>query len=170
MSNSIQETYALPSKQAPVVKEESAGMLGKDDFLKILMVQLQNQDPLNPMDDKEFVSQMAQFSSLEQMTNMSTQLEQFVQANQNGSLVQHSELIGENIIWERTIETDGLVTGTEEEIGTVTSVKRDGDGNIRLLLEDNRWINSGQLVQVGNIAAEEEENSEEVDNTESSQE
>jgi flagellar basal-body rod modification protein FlgD len=48
--------------------------LDKDDFLKLLITQLSHQDPTQPMGDKEFVAQMAQFSSLEQMTNMSNAL------------------------------------------------------------------------------------------------
>lgn len=49
--------------------------LGKDGFLKLLANQLQNQDPLNPMDQKQFAADMAQFAQLEQMTNMNSKLD-----------------------------------------------------------------------------------------------
>lgn len=53
------------------IERNVSGDLGKEEFLKILITQLQNQDPLSPVDDKEFIAQLAQFSTLEQMQNMS---------------------------------------------------------------------------------------------------
>ena len=62
-------------------------ILGKDDFLNLLVTQLQHQDPLSPMESAEFTSQLAQFSSLEQMSNVNTNLEvlQLYQASINNS-------------------------------------------------------------------------------------
>jgi len=51
--------------------------LGKDEFLKLLVTQMTHQDPLNPVDDKAFIAQMAQFSQLEQLMNMNKSLESF---------------------------------------------------------------------------------------------
>lgn len=53
------------------VGKAGSNVLDRDDFLKILVTQLQHQDPTSPVEDKDFIAQMAQFSSLEQITNMS---------------------------------------------------------------------------------------------------
>ena len=79
--------------------------LGKDDFLKLLVTQLQEQDPLKPMEDKEFISQMAQFTSLEQMKNMNTSVQ----------ITQATSYIGKKVTWADD-------TGAEQS-GTVDSVK-----------------------------------------------
>lgn len=55
-------------------KNNANDMIGKDAFFKLLVTQLRHQDPLSPMDDREFVAQMAQFSTLEQMQSLNGQM------------------------------------------------------------------------------------------------
>ena len=88
--NSVTTGTAQPVVSQPPV-------LGKDDFLNLLITQLQNQDPLNPTDSTEFTAQLAQFSSLEQLNNVNTNLEQLqdFQASANNS--QAVSLLGKEI-------------------------------------------------------------------------
>jgi flagellar basal-body rod modification protein FlgD len=77
--------------------------LGKDDFLKILITQLSYQDPTAPMEDKEFIAQMAQFSTLEQMTGMAKDFAKLTAmitgSEASSSLGKNVELLqGENIV------------------------------------------------------------------------
>jgi flagellar basal-body rod modification protein FlgD len=65
---------------------DTAKQLGKDDFLKLLITQLSKQDPTNPLKDQDFIAQMANFSSLEQMKNISTNLQK-LEARQNYNLI-----------------------------------------------------------------------------------
>lgn len=67
--------YKFGDKQQKTEKNEQNGVLGKDSFLKLLITQLRNQDPLNPMQDKEFIAQMAQFSTLEQMQELNKNIQ-----------------------------------------------------------------------------------------------
>jgi flagellar basal-body rod modification protein FlgD len=80
----VPNTTAPTGTTAPRPVGATAPTLGKDDFLKLLVGQLKNQDPLNPTSDTDFIGQMAQFSQLEQTTNMATVNEQLV-AQQRGA-------------------------------------------------------------------------------------
>lgn len=92
--------------------------LGKDAFLKLMLTQLQNQDPLAPMDNTAMVAQMAQFSSVEQLYNISTQL-----TNMSQSLGNNSNLIGKVVSWTSGTETGNydLTTGKAETIYNLES-------------------------------------------------
>ena len=107
--------------------------LDKDDFLKILIAQLRHQDPTKPMEDREFIAQMAQFSSLEQMTNMSrqfTELSAVLKASGAMNLIGHDvEIIqGDSFIQGRVdAVTSGaypqvLVNGTYYDYADISSV------------------------------------------------
>lgn len=104
--------------------------LGKDQFLKILITQLQNQDPMQPMQDKEFIAQMAQFTSVEQLMNISTQLNTL-----NQSLGSVSGLIGKDITWTDTA-TLLPKTGNVESIVVSSGIQYAVVGNDRIALTD----------------------------------
>ena len=84
--------------------------LGKDDFLRILITQLQHQDPTSPMEDREFIAQMAQFSALEQMTNMSTQFSGLAGILNHGGAL---NLLGKEVEIELG---DRKISGTVQEV------------------------------------------------------
>ena len=79
-------------------KYELNKTLGKDDFLKLLVTQLRYQDPMQPVDDKEFIAQLAQFSSLEQIQNLNSTMEQFITINLiEGQLSRAAALVGQEV-------------------------------------------------------------------------
>ncbi len=84
----------MVNKKLGVTGDSSRGNLGKDSFLKLLVTQLQHQDPTKPMEDREFISQMAQFTSLEQMTNMNKHMQKLVQSNETSKA---HEILGKRI-------------------------------------------------------------------------
>src|SRR5699024_8274605 len=90
--------------------------LGKDEFLKILMVQLQNQDPLDPMDDKHFVAQMATFSQLEQTMNMASSMDRLVENQTISPVIQYSHMIGKEITSEAVNDDDTKEFVTSEVV------------------------------------------------------
>lgn len=95
--------------------------LDKDDFLKLLVTELQHQDPTNPMQDREFIAQMAQFSSMEQMMNMNKSMESIVD---KFNFQTTYGLLGKNV----EIISQGREEGAEPKTvsGIVKSVSRNG--------------------------------------------
>ena len=71
--------------------------MGQDEFLRLLMTQLQQQDPLNPMDNTEFVSQLSDFASLEQLQNMSTGMEHLAFSQAANTSAQMVSFIGKDV-------------------------------------------------------------------------
>ncbi|MBX7098360.1 MAG: flagellar hook assembly protein FlgD [Myxococcaceae bacterium] len=87
---------------APSAPPKSA--LGKDDFLKLLMSQLGNQDPLSPMDSQAFVAQLAQFSNVEQQQQQGARLDALLMAQTSNNQLQAASLVGKDAIYR----TDGV--------------------------------------------------------------
>jgi flagellar basal-body rod modification protein FlgD len=110
-------TPSTPSTGAPTGAGKALGpSLGKDDFLKLLVGQLKNQDPLNPTSDTDFIGQMAQFSQLEQTTNMATaNAEQIAQQTSARAV----SLLGRNVTYPGTagVSTTGVVEKVEWSAG-----------------------------------------------------
>ena len=107
--------------------------LGKDDFLKLLITQLSNQDPTSPMENTEFIAQMAQFSSLEQMTNMN---QEFAKMN---SMLVSSQAVG-------TIgKTVDITLGDTKTTGVVEAVTYGANPQVRV---NNMYYDMKQISAV----------------------
>lgn len=128
---------------------EGSSDLDKDAFLKILMTQLTNQDPLDPMKDQDFVAQMASFSQLEQMTNMTKGFEDIVGQQMSQNFLQFSNLIDKQVTY---LSSDG--ESTEEILATVQSVKKEGS-QILLTLNNGESINAEQVYKIASTTEEE---------------
>ena len=136
-----------PQDQARVAEEVSAfnrtlndgkglkvnAALDKNDFLKILITQLSHQDPTQPMDDKAFIAQMAQFSSLEQMTNMSDGLAKVA------NLVAKSQAVG---LLGNVVE---VFNGAETVSGIVDAVT---GGDFPQILVNGQYYDYSQVQKV----------------------
>jgi flagellar basal-body rod modification protein FlgD len=120
----------------------SGSTLDKDAFLKLLVTQLRHQDPLQPLQDREFIAQMAQFTALEQIKNMADEISLMRQ-----SLGTASNLIGQTVGWY-VYNQETVV----EKTGTVEAVVNRG-GKLFVVVEGEE-IAIADLFRVGAVAAE----------------
>ncbi|WP_234998476.1 flagellar hook assembly protein FlgD [Salirhabdus sp. Marseille-P4669] len=124
--------------------KSGSSALGKDEFMKILMVQLQNQDPLEPLKDTDFIAQMATFSSLEQLMNISSSMEYLSLNQSNASLLDYSHLIGKEVSYN-TYNDEGLLDKVEK--GKVQSISfRNND--IQVVLENGEKIDTKDIIEI----------------------
>jgi flagellar basal-body rod modification protein FlgD len=139
LSGDARAAAGLPAYVAPTTKSKSldgtANGLGKDDFLKLLLTQLSNQDPLKPLEDKEFIAQLAQFNSLEQMVKVN---ESLTQLGLSLGLSQASTMIGKAIVAK---------TASGQIAGMVSAVKLT-DGKPLLVLDDGTDVEMANVVGV----------------------
>ncbi|MEO2076740.1 MAG: flagellar hook capping FlgD N-terminal domain-containing protein [Bacillus sp. (in: firmicutes)] len=80
------------------IQPKQKSQVDKDLFLQILTTQLRNQDPTNPMEDREFVAQLAQFSTLEQISNLNQAFQQYAVNNQV-DISQYSSMMNKEVSW-----------------------------------------------------------------------
>jgi flagellar basal-body rod modification protein FlgD len=120
-------------------KTDASGnqILGKDDFLKLMVAQMKNQDPMNPADDKDNIAQMAQFSSLEQITNLASATQELATRM---SVTQNIGLLGHDVTYTKT---DGS-TAT----GTVDGLDLTADGTAKLSVAGQAGIDPTTVTSV----------------------
>ncbi len=115
---------------------QAANGMGKDTFMKLLVAQMSNQNPMEPTDDKEMIAQMTQFSTLEQITNMATESTKSATASQMSQAV---NLLGRTVTY---LDTDGnKQTGTVDQVSMV-------NGAPNLTVGGNDGITTSQITQV----------------------
>lgn len=115
----------------------------KDAFLKLFMTQLQHQDPLSPMDNKDFIAQMAQFSSVEQLTNIASSTS--ASLNNDQTLSAQIENMNKNIV-ELIKKIDGNTdnSGDDEEEGEDAVT----DESLRASLNEILSVNTKMLNEL----------------------
>ncbi|WNW11159.1 flagellar hook assembly protein FlgD [Pseudomonas sp. DTU_2021_1001937_2_SI_NGA_ILE_001] len=91
--NSLQN----PTSSAKSEQKTGTSALGKDAFLQLLVTQMKNQNPLDPQDNTEFVSQLAQFSSLESMQNLTSSVDAIATSYKSSQALQASSLVGRSV-------------------------------------------------------------------------
>lgn len=113
--------------QAPAATDSVAkAQVDYQSFLRLLVAQMKNQDPTNPMDSTQYVAQLAAFSQVEQSIQMNTKLEQMLQSS---ALAQADSLIGRTVT-----SADGEVSGT------VASVRLLSDGLVAVLADGTQMV------------------------------
>ena len=151
--------YEAAQNQAKA-KDKKNDALGKDAFLKLLVTQMKYQDPLDPQDNSQYLSQLAQFSALEQMTNVSKGLSEVskIVDNINSSVLigQLSGMIGQPVQWITEVKGSDGKTEKQNFEGKIIGVSIT-DGQPSVIADVNgktHQVEVSKIVRVGRLTAE----------------
>lgn len=133
--NSTLETISSSYQSSAASTSETESYLGREEFLTMLVAQLQNQDPLNPMEGTDFSSQLAEFSQLEQLMNLNDSMETFATAFESQSGGNLSDYIDKQVTGDvNSMQvSDGAVSGGFYNLSALANViidVTDADGKI----------------------------------------
>ena len=129
------DTSSIASSTAAATQSTTASSsLGKNEFLKLLTAQLANQDPLQPVDNQAFVAQLAQFSSLEQLQNVTSRLDTLLVAAASSNQLATASLVGKQVSYQAstvavTADGAGAVQASLGARASVTAVLKDANGH-----------------------------------------
>jgi flagellar basal-body rod modification protein FlgD len=112
-------------------------LVSKDDFLNLFVTQMKYQNPLNPMDNTEFTAQLAQFSSLEQLTNINSQLTDLLSYQNSLHNTLTASFIGKNVKF----------SGDQTGAGTVTGVSFENNATY-LVIDGQTKISLGDITEI----------------------
>lgn len=142
--------YALPTQltDVPEKAQRQKNVIGKDDFMKLLMVQLQHQDPLKPMDHEQFSAQLAQFSSLEQLTNIGKGIDKL-----HGGMGEEQKLSALGMVGRRVTANGNEVNLTEGNSVAINYTMPDNVKPTRAMIYDS----AGQMVRELNLEKEQKD-------------
>jgi flagellar basal-body rod modification protein FlgD len=149
MTMSVQSTISQIQSAGATAQQEAAETtgsttLGKNEFLKLLTAQLQQQDPTQPMDSTAFVAQLAQFSSLEQMNNVNDTLTKMLTSQGTSLQTTAAGMVGKTAVFD----TDE-VSLTAGKTATITANLSQAAGNVNVVIQDSE----GNKVRVMALGA-----------------
>lgn len=153
MSSAVNSMVQTNNEFNQALSQQKGSALDKDAFMLLLVTQFKYQDPLNPAEDKEFIAQLAQFSSLEQLMNLNDSMEGLTSATMQGQMINATSYIG------KTVDATGTnisKTTTDQENGKFTMStfryaigETSAAGAIKIYDADGQLVNSYELPSQG---------------------
>lgn len=142
----LDEISANPENTSKLKNQE----IDKDSFLKLFMTQLQYQDPLSPMDNKDFIAQMAQFSSVEQLANIASSSENALVNDKTISA--QLENMNNNLV-ELINRIDGVDDDSTDDAEDGDETEEVTDDSLKAALNEIRKVNTDMLNQLISLNA-----------------